>query len=210
MVYAPPELNKDKFNCPHCNAFSQQLWYNGEKEKNNYRYEVGGLRIAFCTCCEKHSFWYRSSMVYPSVVSVPPPNEDLGEELKDDYLEAATILDKSPRGAAALLRLVIQKLCIELGEKGEDLNTDIANLVKKGLPAQIQKALDTVRVVGNEAVHPGKIDLDDNKHIAIKLFDLVNLIAQIMITQPKEIEVIYNSLPEEKLEAIKQRDKPKI
>ena len=125
-------------------------------------------------------------------------------------MEAATILDKSSRGAAALLRLVIQKLCIKLGERGEDLNTDIANLVKNGLPTQIQKALDTVRVIGNEAVHPGKIDLKDNKNIAVKLFDLVNLITQIMITQPKEIETIYKTLPEEKLEAIKQRDKPKI
>ena len=95
----------------------------------------------------------------------------------------------------------------ELGEKGKDLNEDIGNLVKKGLPERIQKALDTVRVVGNNAVHPGQIVIEDNPKIALSLFKLVNLIVEHMITMPKEVEQVYNTLPQGAKDQIKKRDK---
>ena len=137
---------------------------------------------------------------------ITPPNPDLSDEIKDDYEEARSILSRSPRGAAALLRLAIQKLCKELGEQGENINQDIASLVRKGLPIQVQQALDAVRMIGNEAVHPGQIAISDNPAIAATLFRLVNFIAEKMISEPKAIEQIYGSLPPEKLAAIQRRD----
>src|SRR5690348_4056488 len=92
------------------------------------------------------------------------------------------IYSRSPRGAAALLRLAIQKLCIELGEPGKNLNTDIGSLFRKGLPVTVQQALDAVRVIGNEAVHPGQIDFADTPEITGTLFNLVNFIAEKMIS----------------------------
>ena len=106
-----------------------------------------------------------------------------------------------------MLRLAIQKLCQQLGESGENLNDDIGELVKKGLSSKIQKSLDIVRVIGNESVHPGQINVGDNKETAYKLFELINLIAHAMITQPKEIDNLYNTLPKEKLDGITERDK---
>jgi hypothetical protein len=79
--------------------------------------------------------------------------------MQEDDQEACSILAQSPRGAAAFRRLCIQQLCVQLGEKGRDLNTDIGNRVKKGLPVQRQQALDIVSVLGNNTTHSGHIDL---------------------------------------------------
>ena len=78
-------------------------------------------------------------MIYPGSSPAPLPNPDLPEEIKADYEEARAIISRSPRGACALLRLCVQKLCGILGESGKDVNGDIAALVKKGLNPKIQK-----------------------------------------------------------------------
>ena len=104
------------------------------------------------------------------------------------------------------MRLVIQKLCIHLEQPGDNLNADIAALVRAGLDPQIQKALDFVRVIGNNAVHPGQIDLRDDRAAAEVLFDLVNLIVERLISVPKRVDEVYGSLPESVLQKIAKRD----
>jgi len=146
-------------------------------------------------------------MIFPENAGVRPPNPDLRNDIKEDYLEAKGIINKSPRGATALLRLCIQKLYEQLGESGKNINNDIANLVKNGLPQKIQQALDIVRVICNNAVHPGQIDLKDDRDTAMKLFELINMVAEVMITQPSEIEKLYGTLPKTQIDAIHQRDK---
>jgi hypothetical protein len=142
------------------------------------------IRASRCFSCDRIALWRADELIYPvNHISVAPPTEDMPDDVKADFLEANEILDKSPRGAAALLRLSIQKLMVHLGEKGKNINGDIASLVQKGLDARIQKALDVVRVVGNNAVHPGQIDLNDDKTIATNLFRLVNVIVESQITQ---------------------------
>jgi hypothetical protein len=42
--------------------------------------------------------------------------------------------------------------------------------VQKGLDVQIQQALDTVRVIGNEAVHPGEMDVRDDPSLVGTLY----------------------------------------
>jgi hypothetical protein len=134
------------------------------------------------------------------------PTADMPEDVIADFLEARSVFDRSPRSAAALLRLGLQKLLIHLGEAGENINTDIKNLVAKGLPVKVQQALDTVRVIGNNAVHPGHIDLNDRREDALALFGLLNFIVERMITHPNEIDKLYGSLPTTAREAIDKRD----
>ncbi|HEX8524314.1 MAG TPA: DUF4145 domain-containing protein [Tepidisphaeraceae bacterium] len=146
-------------------------------------------------------------MVYPDKPVAPAPNEDLPEEIKRDYEEARTILLRSPRGAAALLRLCIQKLCKHLGQPGKNINDDIKELVKKGLPPMIQQAIDLLRIVGNNAVHPGELDLRDDVGTARQMFVLVNLIADSQITQPKSVQAMYDGLlTQAQKDQITQRD----
>lgn len=124
-------------------------------------------------------------MIRPLSGSAPLANRDLPDDIKSLYEEASTIADLSPKGAAALLRLAVEMLCKHLGGKGPRLDDDIAFLVKQGLPVNVQKSLDIVRIVGNNAVHPGFINIDDDPTIVHTLFGLVNIIAETMITQQK-------------------------
>jgi hypothetical protein len=79
-------------------------------------------------------------------------------------------------------------------------------LVKRGLPQKIQKALDSVRVIGNNAVHPGYLDLKDDTQTAIALFDLVNFIVDVMIVQEKKVDNLYDRIPQSVKEQIVKRD----
>ena len=112
-------------------------------------------------------------MVFPESSIAPLPNEDLPPDCMKDYSEARAIVEKSPRGSAALLRLSVQKLAVHLGGDGKNINDDIAHLVKNGLPVRVQQALDVVRVVGNNAVHPGEMNIDDQPKTALALFSLI-------------------------------------
>ena len=206
IPYKGAKFNLKAFNCPHCNAYSNQNWYDVLIFSGS-EIRLPNLRTSICTHCTDFSLWLDGKMIYPNDVSVPLPNPDLNKDIIDDYLEARSISMESPRGAAALLRLCIQEVCQQLGEKGDNINDDIANLVKKGLSPLIQKSLDTVRVIGNNAVHPGQIDLRDNIEVTNKLFELVNLVAETMISQPKRVKEIYESLPKSQIDAIEERDK---
>ena len=205
--YVAPEYWKSSFNCPLCDAFAEQSWGNAVLNHNRNNSAVQNVTFARCSHCQSESIWVGATLVYPEKLIAPMPNKDLPEDIKADYMEARTIVHKSPRGAAALLRLSIQKLCKFLGGSGSSINNDIAELVKSGLNPNIQKSLDIVRVIGNEAVHPGTIDLKDSPEIAIKLCTIINIIADLMITQPKLIEEMYCGLPEDKVKAIENRDK---
>ena len=135
-------------------------------------------------------------MLYPKAILVDLPNSDLFEDIKNDYLEAAKIYNDSLRSSAALLRLALQKLCKQLGENGENINEDIKNLGEKGLNPILQKSFDLLRITGNNAVHPGEINLEENPALVLKLFELINFIADKMITEPKEINQLFEEMPE--------------
>jgi len=205
MNYVAPSFEQTSFHCPICNAYSRQYWYTLSYYDRGY-YEMENSKIAICEHCKVPSYWVKEKMILPDISNIPLPNKDLPVEIQEDYNEARSILNKSPRGAAALLRLAIQKLCIVLGEEGKNINDDIKKLVEKGLPVQIQKSLDVLRVIGNNAVHPGSIDLKDNYELTVPLFTLLNLITDVMITQPNFVNDLYSKLPENLIKAIDIRD----
>jgi hypothetical protein len=207
--YTPPSFEAEAFNCPHCGVYADQEW-SPVDTKLRGGWGGGGMTMSdysacFCRKCTEFSLWFRERMFHPDLPGVPIPNQDLPEEIRADYLEAASITNRSPRGAAALLRLCVQKLCGHLGEDG-NLNEAIGNLVKRGLPERVQQAMDIVRVTGNEAVHPGELDLKDDRGTAVMMFGLLNFIADRLITQEKEMDSLFESLPENKKQQIKKRD----
>jgi len=181
--------------------------YLGKKGESSWGFRFNLLHASQCYACREIALWVDDSIIYPPVQLPVLPNVDLPDDVKHDFDEARSIVDLSPRGAAALLRLGIQKLCVHLGESGKNIDKDIKSLVSKGLNPLIQKSLDIVRVVGNEAVHPGSIDLNDDRPLAIQLFTLVNSIAEQMISHPRSVNETYLKLPKDKRDGIEARDK---
>jgi hypothetical protein len=215
IPFENPSYRLSQFNCPHCLAHSHQIWgwanFKRYDESIDRFSEIGlreerDLKCSICNNCKKSTYWLAETQMYPDVNTVAPANQDLSDEIIADYNEAASIMMKSPRGAAALLRLGLQKLCIQLGEKGKKIDDDIASLVQKGLPPRVQKALDIVRVTGNESVHPGQMDLKDDVNTVNQLFKLLNFIADKMITEPSEVDALFDGLPESKRDGIVKRD----
>ena len=208
MKYIQPNVFATSFTCPHCGAISKQDWWmkrwRGDQANNDDK--IHPLRVGTCHHCSKNTLWVEDKMFYPDSGNAPFPNPEMPESVKKLYMEAAAIHTKSPRGAAALLRLSIQVLTKELGEDGKNINKDIGSLVKKGLPDIVQKSLDIVRVTGNDAVHPGQIDTDNPETVG-QLFDLVNIIVEYMIALPKRVSGIYDGLPADKVKGIETRDK---
>lgn len=212
-----PKWNKKSFICPKCNVLSVFTWdtqmISLDAETNNYMFNYGRPteeRVHICTCanCKSILLWLNDEMIYPTISLAPSPNKEMPENVKEIYEEARKVYPYSKKSSSALLRLALQLLCKELGKKGKNLNDDIKSLVEDGLSPMIQKSLDIIRVTGNEAVHPGVIDFEDEKNdIALSLFKIMNLIVEKMIVEPNEIEEIYNQLPEDKRNAIEDRDK---
>ncbi|HET6686065.1 MAG TPA: DUF4145 domain-containing protein [Jiangellaceae bacterium] len=66
-------------------------------------------------------------------------------------------------------------------------------MVRDGLPKRIQRAMDVLRVVGNNAVHPGEIHLDEQPETAAVLFALVNIVVEDRIAQPRQIDDIQDA-----------------
>jgi len=208
--YIPPTLQAKAFNCPNCRVYAKQDWMfmQAASQADGFgmnRFDERFL-VSYCGSCGFPTIWLGKQIVYPDHTTAEPPNLDLPTNIRRDYDEARSILNKSPRGAAALLRLAIQNLCKHMGQPGKNINEDIKALVAQGLPLRVQEALDSVRVIGNESVHPGQLDLRDDRDTASKLFKLVNFVATKLITEPKEMDEIYGKLPADKRDAIDKRD----
>lgn len=203
--YVAPAPGEKAFVCPHCEVYAQQV----SAQVFYSRGSVSPLpeeQLQQCTNCGGWIVWWNGVMVYPDQTAFPPPNEDLPDGIRVDYCEAASIAQRSPRGAAALLRLSIQKLCEHLGYPQNKIDDAIAAMVAAGLPQRVSQMLDVVRVIGNNAVHPGNIDLTDDVELATNLARLVNLIAEDRISNPRHVQEMYAKLPASNQAAIAARN----
>ncbi len=217
----PPQYKSSNFHCASCQVYAKQTWWSHMQARREV--ERGGglqglivgdtiridnkhLEVSFCSHCNEPTLWLSEKIIFPTTGTFPTANSDLPDNVKKVYAEAGAIAQQSSRAACALLRLAVQMLLEHLGEKGS-INDGIGNLVKKGLDPQIQQSLDIVRVTGNDAVHPGVIDVDDISNVQ-PLFSMINIIADALISQPKRVQETYDTLlPEKNRNAIDRRDK---
>lgn len=215
MKIVQPKFKKKSYTCPYCNTLSQHYWSDAriyEDNDNDFclttnpHHSINTISLSTCNCCKNYEVWYGAEMLIPDIIVVPLPVDDMPPDVKEIYNEARQVYKKSSKAAAALLRLALQHLCKYLGGDGKNINKDIKKLVEGGLDSRIQKSLDILRITGNNAVHPGELDINDNVEIAFKLFKLMNFIVDKMITEPKEIDDFFEDMPEGAKNGVKNRD----
>jgi len=214
-TYEPPSFRSKAFTCLHPNCFTltSMTWtrLSGERWANNYF----ATEYWHCECdlCHKNSVWIDDGaeglLVLPNLLPAPYAHEALPNDCLADFSEAREICDRSPRGAAALLRLCLQKLLVHLGGKGEHIDSDIKTLVAAGLDSHVQQALDVIRVTGNNAVHPLEMNLEDDHDSVLVLFEMINFIVEERISRPLRTQERFANLPEKARLAIEKRDRPK-
>lgn len=205
-----PRFKKESFVCPRCGVNSQQHWtWHGHEINFSDYYQPSGKSYFFSKCetCKELSIWQRGRLIYPLSSPIEPINPDAPKEVIEDYNEAKAVLCLSPKASNALLRLALQKLCVNLGAKKDSLDKMIGQLVaEKGLSPKIQSAMDAIRIYGNDSVHIGEINDSDTQETAEKLFRMINIIIQTMITDNKTIDGLMSNVSDSQKEHIKKRD----
>lgn len=94
---------------------------------------------------------YKKPKQTRSAPSVVPP------DITKEYNEAVAVLEQSTKASAALSRRCLQNLLHNhLNIKKKDLNQEIDELLKTGIPTYLSEAIDAVRNIGNFAAHPIK------------------------------------------------------
>lgn len=221
--FIPPTYAYPAFVCPYCGTKAQQTWIKAKNfstagsyltgEKKFELNDIGSptseykLAISRCQVCGEIIIWYKGNIIFPETSTVPAPHEMMPENVKEIYSEAASIFIKSAKSAAALLRLALQLLLKEIGGSGKNINSDIGSLLSKGIIKEdVQQACDILRIIGNNSVHPGQIDIKDTPEITKSLFDLLNFIVEENIEMPAKRKKLFDSLPDSAKEAIAKRD----
>lgn len=220
--YIAPSYGETAFTCIFCQVLTTASWQRYWLRSGGGQYRPSRYYSCKCDHCEESSLWQNTTpedadedhpatgrLILPTAVTAPNAHIDMPEDCRVDFEEAREIAGRSPRGAAALLRLCLQRLCIHLGGKGKKVDDDIAQLVKRGVDPKIQQAFDVVRVTGNHAVHPGSISLEENPEHVTVMFEMINLIVEEIISRPKKVAELFQNLPANALEAIMRRDAPK-
>lgn len=113
--------------------------------------------VATCISCGKPSLWIQGKMVWPELPSIPP-TEHMPDDVRVAYMEAQAVISRSPRCACAMLRLALERLCVHLEGKGNNLRAKVLSLK---LSPEVEKLCDACRLVGNDAVHEGVLFVDD-------------------------------------------------
>jgi hypothetical protein len=148
------------------------LTYQYQKYSQSLKVKVANLHISNCHNCSGFALWVSGRLVFPINVEKTP------ELVEEDFEEAAAILNKSPRGATALMRLCIQKLMPLLRQDGNGLNDYISSLVRKGAEVEIQQTMEVLRVLRDEPGQPTSLETQEDKEMALRFVDSLKAILE--------------------------------
>lgn len=180
--------------CPHCHrytALSEVLVSvgHGVNERSVSSRWVSGLGsiwwMGFCNYCNNPSLVLNGGeKVYPHPLP-EPTSEDVPESIRADLDEAKTCLSvQAYRAAAVMARRAMQNAAIEKGAKQSgNLFSQINELRDKGhITEDLKKWASVVRLVGNDAAHPGDVVVDAES--AKEIVELAEQFMQVVFVTP--------------------------
>jgi hypothetical protein len=197
-----PAFRREAFECTFCAVFASHSWTNLVTLDALARAVKSPIWYAICSDCKLPTYWMEGAgdlparMLWPARAAGPPPHEGMPDDVRGEYEEARGIVLRSPRGAAALLRLALQRLMSHGGQAGEELVDGHAMLVEKHLDPRIEQALKSLRVIGNDAVPPGELSPKDDRETAEGLFTVLNFLVEEVIEVPRRLDAMYALLSE--------------
>lgn len=209
-----PAFERPAFNCPICDAYAEMTW-------RHPIYPGGGLtclHTATCGVCKSNSVWLeqpelfgitgdpddKRAMIWPSGWDGVPAADDMPEAVEGIYDEARAVVQASPRAAAALLRLALERLLNGLYPDASNLNDAIRLAAENGLPRRVVDSMDVLRFNGNAAIH--ELVREDTPETASSLFKVLNIVVRQLITEPREIDELHSALPDGVRDQITRRD----
>jgi hypothetical protein len=191
------------------------LAYEYQEHPRNLKVKLLNLHVSRCYNCKGFTVWVRDRLVFPikgneplDIIeadfrqveedvqeledNVPESDEHVQasveevEEASEDFEEAAAILNKSPRGAAALIRICIQNMMPLMKETGKNLDENISSLVRKGLEVEIQQAMDVLQVIRRNPGQESDVDLRDETAIATRMLESLKEILERRMLKNRE------------------------
>ena len=198
------------FKCPFCGQImsvttaTRSCWKHMFDDRPNAQFSHLELLIYKCPNddCQKETviakgingyIENKEVYIYPdSSANIYP--EYIPQAIRDDYKEAYSILQHSPKACATLARRCLQGMIRDFW-KIKDKNTlyEEINAIKEKVPEPQWKAIDAVRKIGNIGAHMNKdasliVDVDpDEAHTLLRLIEL--LINQWYIAKHAEDEL---------------------
>ena len=102
---------------------------------------------------------------------VLPMSQTFPSGIRPLYEDAHRVSD--PGSACLLLRAVCEDLCREKGAPGNGLHQMIGNLESSGAPPRLIKALNAIRVIGNNAARGSKRNYDLEKEQLLEVAHVI-------------------------------------
>lgn len=192
------------FQCPYCSmimpissettqyrypSFTSDLGHFNTGINNQYITRDSCLKITFYKCpnCNQHTIFAKGIGKDIEDVNLPIrplssakqfPNY-IPETIRNDYEEACSIINLSPKASATLSRRCLQGMIHDFWDiKLKNLNQEITALKDK-IPIDLWQSIDALRELGNIGAHMEKdtdviVDIDPNEaEFLIKLIELL-------------------------------------
>ncbi len=221
--------NNKPFMCPFCGCKMTTSRDNHRTKPSSFLYSEENLTHGFSgphidihyfrcpepSCGETtiiaEGFGYmndRTFMIYPDAVYKHFP-EYVPEQIRQDYVEARKILERSPKASATLARRCLQGMIRDFWGIKKGRLVDEIDELESHVPTAQWQAINSVRKLGNIGAHMEKdvnLIIDIAPDEAEQLLKLIELLIDKWYISRHEEEELYASITRIEREKQAQRD----